>query len=140
MIIKKSYIEKLIKEEIQRALYGDDKKRQIIHLFIRANDDKNVDNLISGLKNIGVPPYKALDMLSRDEIDSNFYINSCGIHNEIVKKLKMGKEKGIDAFAHFPQIDHDPNIDQDPAFLRKPKSDAAYDQLDTRKDIKNLVK
>ena len=140
MIIKKSYIEKLIKEEIHKAVYGDDKRRQIIHLFINAINDGNVEKLINGLKNINILPYMALDMLNRNQIDNNFYIKSCQLHNEIVKTLKAGKEKGIDAFAHFPQIDHNPDIDQDPSFMRKPKSDTAYDQEDTRKHRKNLTK
>lgn len=147
MKIRKEYIQKLIKEEIRRVLYGDPIKQKVIHLFVKArngmddpaNKENVIQNLIKSLKDIGVIPNKAIDsLLDSEEIDQNFYIRCVQIHNEIVK-LIGGKEKNINAFAHFPRIDHDPDIDQDPDFLRSPQSIQARDQEDTRKHIKNLI-
>lgn len=121
-------------------------EQKIIRLFATAikemqrpdGDKKYLEHLISDLQKLNVLPHQALDMIGEDDVDPQFYINACNIHNEIVDRTGYGEEKGINAFAHFPQADHDPNIDQDPEFLRKPKSDSAYNQLDTRKDRKNL--
>ena len=146
MKIKKSFLQKLIKEEIRKVLYGDPIKHKVINLFVKARDamddpankTEHIKELINSLESIGVAPNMAIDhLLDSEEIDQNFYIRCAEIHNEIVK-ITGGEEKRINAFAHFPRIDHDPNIDQDPEFMRKPKNAEAYDQLDTRKDRKNL--
>lgn len=146
MKIKTSFIKQLIKEEVRKVLYGDPIKQQVIHLFVKARDGMDdpankqdfIQNLISSLEAIGVIPNKAIDLLDPEEIDQNFYIRCNEIHNEIVK-ITGGKERNINAFAHFPRIDHDPNIDQDPEFMRKPKNAEAYDQEDTRKERDNLI-
>ena len=146
MKIKTSFIKQLIKEEVRKVLYGDPIKQQVIHLFVKARDEMDdpankqdfIQNLISSLDAIGVIPNKAIDLLDPEEIDQNFYIRCNEIHNEIVK-ITGGEEKRINAFAHFPRIDHNPNIDQDPEFMRKPKNAEAYDQEDTRKERDNLI-
>lgn len=147
MKIKTSFIKQLIKEEIRKALYGDPIKQEVIHLFVKARDGMDdpankqdfIQDLIQSLEMIGVTPNKAIDLLDSEEIDQNFYIRCNEIHNEIVK-ITGGKERNINAFAHFPRIDHDPNIDQDPEFLRKPMNAAVTaGQKDTRKHIKNLI-
>ena len=146
MKIKTSFIKQLIKEEVRKVLYGDPIKQQVIHLFVKARDGMDdpankqdfIQNLISSLDAIGVIPNKAIDLLDSEEVDQNFYIRCNEIHNEIVK-ITGGEEKRINAFAHFPRIDHDPNIDQDPEFMRKPKNAEAYDQEDTRKERDNLI-
>ena len=146
MKIKKSFIKSIIKEEIRKVLYGDPIKQKVIHLFVKARDGMDdpankqdfIQNLINSLDAIGVIPNKAIHLLNPEEIDQNFYIRCNEIHNEIIK-ITGGKKRNINAFAHFPRIDHDPNIDQDPEFMRKPKNAEAYDQEDTRKSRKNLI-
>ena len=148
MKIKKSFIQKLIKEELRKVLYEEieDKKIKVINLFVKARDamddpankEKFIQDLIYSLNLIPVAPNQAINLINPEEVDQNFYIRCCEIHNEIVE-ITGGEEKHINAFAHFPRIDHDPNIDQDPEFMRKPKNAEAYDQLDTRKDRKNLI-
>ena len=146
MKIKTNFIKRLIKEEVQKILYGDPIKQKVVHLFAKARDAMDdpankqsfIKELITSLKDLGVIPSKAIDLLDPEQVDQNFYIRCNEIHNEIIK-ITGGEEKNINAFAHFPRIDHDPNIDQDPEFMRKPKNAAAYDQLDTRRDRKNLI-
>ena len=146
MKIKTSFIKQLIKEEVRKVLYGDPIKQEVIHLFVKARDGMDdpankqdfIQDLIQSLEMIGVTPNKAIDLLDPEEIDQNFYIRCNEIHNEIVK-ITGGKKRNINAFAHFPRIDHNPNIDQDPEFMRKPKNAEAYDQEDTRKERDNLI-
>lgn len=146
MKIKTSFIKQLIKEEIRKALYGDPIKQQVIHLFVKARDGMDdpankqdfIQDLIQSLQMIGVTPNKAIDLLDPEEVDQNFYIRCNEIHNEIVK-ITGGEERNINAFARFPRIDHNPNIDYNRSFMDKPKSDSAYDQLDTRRSRKNLI-
>ena len=143
MKIKKIFIQKLIKEEIRKVLYGDPIKQHIIELFVKARDAMDnpankqdfIEDLISSLDSIGVIPNKAINLLDPEEVDQNFYIRCCEIHNELVK-ITGGEEKRINAFAHFPRIDRSP--EHSPKIL-KPKSLSAFDQLDTRKDRKNLI-
>jgi len=143
MKIKIKYIKKIIKEEVRKVLYGDPIKQDVIALFIKARDAMDdpankqlfINELISSLNSIGVIPNQAINLLNPEEIDQNFYIRCCEIHNEIVN-ITGGKEKDINAFGHFPRIDHNP--EKSPKFL-KPKSLSAFDQLDTRKDRKNLI-
>jgi len=106
MKIKKTFIQKLIKEEVRKVLYGDPIKQKVIHLFVRARDamdgstDKNfIKNLIHSLESIGLIPNKAIDLLDPEEIDQNFYIRCCEIHNEIIKIIG-GEEKQIKAFVY----------------------------------------
>lgn len=148
MKIKTSFIKQIIKEEIRKALYGDPIKQKVIHLFAKARDGMDdpankqdfIRELAHSLDIIGVMPNKAIDLLNPEEVDQNFYIRCCEIHNELIKLPDVGgEEKRINAFAHFPRIDHDPNIDQDPEFMRKPKNAEAYDQEDTRKERDNLI-
>jgi len=146
MKIKTSFIKQLIKEEIRKVLYGDPIKQKVIALFVKARDGMDdptnkqdfIRDLAHSLDAIGVIPNEAIDLLDPEEVDQNFYIRCCEIHNEIVK-ITGGEEKHINAFAHFPRIDHNPDIDQDPEFMRKPKNAEAYDQEDTRKSRKNLI-
>ena len=147
MKIKAEFLKQLIKEEIRSVLYGDPIKQKVIGLFVKARDamddpsnkDYYIQDLIDSLNNIGVVPNEAIDhLLDSEEIDQNFYIRCMQIHNEMIK-ITGGKQKKINAFAHFPRIDHDPDIDQDPEFLRSPQSEEARDQEDTRKHIKNLI-
>ena len=144
MKIKKTFIQKLIKEEIRKVLYGDPIKQDVINLFAKARDamddpankTEHTKELINSLESIGVVPNMAIDhLLDSEEIDQNFYIRCAEIHNEIVK-ITGGEEKRINAFAHFPKMDRSP--EHSPKF-QKPKSLSAFDQLDTRKDRKNLV-
>jgi len=130
MKIKINYIKQIIKEEIQNTLYSDAIKRKVINLFIKgiqladdpANKENIVQDLIKSFEEIGVNPSLAINMLDPDrEVDQNFYIRCAQLHNEIVKIIG-GEEKNINAFAHFPQIDHNPNIDQDAEFLRSPQT------------------
>ena len=142
MKINKNYLIQVIKEEIRSLLYQDkDNSLQIniIHAFTNAISDMNEKDLIKNLKSINIDPVTAIDQLDPKAVDPDFYNNACEVHNAMVRILGRGEEKRIDAFSHFPEINHNPNKDPDPNFMRSPKLDRAYDQEDTRDGKKNWI-
>ena len=148
MKINKKFLQKIIKEEIQKVVEDETLKRDVISCYVRAISannnnfpDKNEPekNLYKDLKTLGVDPLEALLMLGRDEVPGNFFQNASHMHNAMVRLTGRGEEVMIDAFADFPKVNSDKNKDPDPGFMRVPKTPQARDQLDTRKDRKNLT-
>jgi len=134
MKISKEYLKKLIKEEIRSALYDDSIKQDIIACFVRAvnlghdsfpHKNEPEATLYKQLNNLGVNPLKALQMISREEVDPQFYLNATHMHNAMVRLSGEGEEMMIDAFADFPKIDSSKNRDPDPGFMRVPKTEIA---------------
>ncbi len=142
MKISKNYLKQIIKEEIRSVLYNnkdDSLEINIIHAFTDAIHDMNEKILIKNLKSFNINPVSAINYLNPEAVDADFYNNACEIHNSMVRLLGRGEEKRIDAFSHFPEVNHDPNKDPDPNFMRSPKLDRAYDQEDPRDGKKNWV-
>jgi len=148
MKINKKFLQRIIKEEIGKAVEEESLKREIIQCYvaaISANNnnfpDKNEPEkvLYKELKGLGIDPLQALPMLSREEVPGNFYQNASHMHNAMVRLTGEGEEIMIDAFADFPKVNSDKNKDPDPGFMRVPKTPQARSQLDTRKDRKNLI-
>lgn len=148
MKINKKFLQRIIKEEIGKAIEDESLKREIIQCYtaaISANNnnfpDKNEPEkrLYKELEALGIDPLEALPMLSRDEVAANFYQNASHMHNAMVRLTGEGEEIMIDAFADFPKPDANKSKDPDPGFMRVPKTPQARSQLDTRKDRKNLT-
>ncbi len=148
MKINKKFLQRIIKEEIGKAVEEESLKREIIQCYvaaISANNnnfpDKNEPEkvLYKELKGLGIDPLDALPMLSREEVPGNFYQNASHMHNTMVRLTGRGEEIMIDAFADFPKVNSDPSKNQDNQFLRNPRTAQSRDQLDTRKDQKNLT-
>lgn len=114
MIIKISFIEKIIKEEIQKAVRDmgmskqipdeESKKRQIIQIFIKGTQDQNLLNLFNSLKQI-TNPLKAINFLKIGEVDTSFYIRAGELHNAMVRKTGKGEEVNLDVSEIPPAID-----------------------------------
>jgi hypothetical protein len=148
MKINKKFLQRIIKEEIARAIEDEETKRDVIHAYIQAIGDAGMNvekgsepekDLYNRLQNIGVDPLEALNMLSREEVDPDFYVNASHMHNAMVRMTGEGEEIMIDAFQDFPKTMADPYKDPDPNFMRSPRTGQSRDYLDTRKDRKNLT-
>lgn len=137
MKIRKKFLKNIIKEEIQKILYDENEKQNIIHMFIDAIRDNNPKKLIKNLSKIGIEPEKAIYMISVEEVDYDFYIHCQEIHNAMVKLLGKGEEMHVSI--HDPLVKSDPERDPDPNFMRVPKTSTARNPLDVRKDRKNLI-
>jgi hypothetical protein len=114
----------------------EDKKRKIISLFSKAIESKDVKQLIKDLKNVSISPEKALQDLNRDEVDPQFYVNACHMHNEMIKLLGSGEEMKIDAFADFPKPDSDDHRTPDKDWMRSPRLPSSVAQIDSRRGEK----
>ncbi len=139
MKISANFLKKLIKEELRTVLYDDTLKSDIIRIFSSNIEPKNVKKLYKELSNIQIEPLEAIKMLSRNEVDPQFYQNACHMHNEMVKMLGVSDEMKIDAFADFPKPDSDAHRTPDEFFMRSPRLPSSTSQIDYRRGEKNYI-
>lgn len=125
MKISKMRLSKIIKEELDKEIRLDKDflKRKVIKAFINANANKSIDGLVDSLKEIVVEPARAIEMLSPDEVDPQFYSAACSLHNDMVKELGYGQRVDIEAFSD-PSINHISDVPLNKSFMRIPTSPA----------------
>lgn len=153
MKINKHFLSKIIKEEIKKTLYEDDKERELISLFVKYRNyltknpthNKAVKNVLDKKLKQLVPKlsYEEIYDMLNGKIDRQLMTF---ISNALKRDKSMpGFSDKLDNY-EMSISPEEQNIyqvynkqDPDPGFMRVPKDDAAYDQEDVRKDRKTLV-
>lgn len=126
MIIKKTVLKQIIREELMRLTENEDLKRNVIQAFIKFIGSKDTNSFVEETNNLGIEPTDAINMFSSEEVEPTFYGNACEMHNQLVRDLGKGEEKPINAFAHFPKIGNDPTKEPNSNFMRSPKKINTY--------------
>lgn len=154
MKIKKTFLFKIIKEEMKKMLYEEeDTERKIIDLFIQyrnyitKNPTKNKSELPDLEKKIKLiaPRYNSKQILNNLEgkIDRQLF----SFMKNILLRDKNYKSQSDKLDNYEMSISpEEQNVykvynkqDPDPGFMKVPKDDVAYDQEDVRKDRKTLT-
>lgn len=102
MKVLKKDLKKLIEQEINKQLDTEEQKRQVINAFVHFIETKDSNSFEQELSSAGIDPTNAINLLSPEEVDSDFFINAVEAHNLAVRELGRGEERPVDAFSQFP--------------------------------------